>query len=208
MGTLRRLLRDKRGVGRDGFKIMETSMRSKMLAFIVSVVIGGLSSLETANANTFTVFDVMGSFTSDELLVPLPPTPIPLSGTLTVDVTIGSITAADLIIPHFSPLNITDSQFTSPNGTGLLYVLNLSDPAGDSGSIVFIYPLDQSDPLVGHNIVDIDQGEFTAASGLVVFGLTGDITATPEPATWTLMLVGFVGIGFACFRWTRRSAIL
>lgn len=36
------------------------------------------------------------------------------------------------------------------------------------------------------------------------YGITGDVGAVPEPATWAMMLLGFAGIGFAM---RRRSKI-
>jgi hypothetical protein len=185
-------------------------METKLLGLIACVTIGGLCSIEIANADTITIFDVTGSFASDENLtppfLPLPTPPLSFGGTLTIDVTIGSVTASDLIIPDFSPLNIVGSQGTSPNSTGLLYVLDVSNSQGDSGSVVFINPNVQLNPLIGHNVIDIDQGEFTAASGLIPFGLTGDITATPLPPTWTMQIAGFVGLGFFAYRGAKKKA--
>ena len=179
-------------------------MGMKLLGLIAGVAIGGFSSVGAANADTITVFNVAGSFGADEFLItPLPP-PVPLSGTLTIDVTTGSITASNLVIPTFAPLNIIDSQYTSPNPTGLLYALNVSNSIGDLGFIYFIFPTDQSNPLIGHDFIEIDQGEFTSHAGPVVFGLTGDITAIPEPATWSMMILGLAGIGFAGFHRTVR----
>ncbi len=34
------------------------------------------------------------------------------------------------------------------------------------------------------------------------------ILSTPEPSTWAMMLLGFVGLGFAGYRSTRRSAVV
>jgi hypothetical protein len=179
-------------------------MKMKSLDYIVSVVIGALSSIGVANANTISIFYVNGSFAADEFSSPPLSTPVPLRGTLTIDVTAGSVTASDLLIPTFEPLNIIDSQQTLPNSTGLLYELHISNAAGDSGYIDFINPNVQSNPLIGHNVIDIDQGEFTSHSGTVVFGLTGSI-AVPEPATWATMLLGFASLGFAGYRTSRKA---
>jgi PEP-CTERM motif len=180
-------------------------MKTKLFTFFVSVAIGILSWTGGAGAGAISLFNVDGSFASDEFLTPLPPVPLSLTGTLSVDVTMGTITASDLRIPNFAPLNVLSNQFTSPNGTGLLYQLNVSNAMGDSGYIDFIVPLDQSNPLIEHRLIDIDQGEFTAHSGLVVFGLTGSVTAVPEPGTWAMIILGFAGLAFAGCRRAGRG---
>jgi hypothetical protein len=38
-------------------------------------------------------------------------------------------------------------------------------------------------------------------------GLFGSITNVPEPSTWALMLAGFVGLGLAGYRSSRKSAV-
>jgi hypothetical protein len=181
-------------------------MKKQMLSLVASVTVASLSSIGAAHAaDIITTFDVTGSFAQDEFLVGPLPTPVSLGGTLTIDVTIGSITAVDLIIPTFAPLNIIDSQATFPNSTGLLYELKASNTIGDAGFIDFIVPLDQSNPLIGHDVIDIDQGEFTSHLGPVVFGLTGDITAVPEPTTLALFGVGLAGLG-VIFRRRRETS--
>jgi hypothetical protein len=184
-------------------------MKTKLLGLVASVAIGGLASIGIAKADTYVTYNVYGSFASDEYDPPgpaLPPTPIPLSGTLTIDVTNGTITASDLIIPGFAPLIVIDSQYTSANSTGLLYQLNVSNAIGDSGYVDFIYPYDQSDPLIGHNVIDIDQGEFITPAGFVPFGLTGNIQATPIPAALPLFATGLGAMVLFGWRRKRKSA--
>jgi PEP-CTERM motif len=183
------------------------AMKTKLLRFISSIAIGLLSSIGVANADTITVFNVKGSFASVEFAMPPLTPPVALTGTLTIDVTVGTVTDSDLLIPTFSPLNAIDSQETVPNDTGLLYQLTVKNTIGDSGYIDLIVPNEQSNPLIGHRDIDIDQGEFTSHSGTVTFGLTGSITAVPEPATWAMMLLGLLGIGFPGFRRTRNLPI-
>jgi hypothetical protein len=181
------------------------NVKTKLLSFISSVVIGLLSSIGAANADTITVFDVNGSFASVEFAVPPLTPPVPLTGTLTIDTTIGYVTASDLLIPTFSPLNMIVSQETLPNDTGLLYQLSVDNTIGDSGYIVFIVPNQQSNPLIGNRYIEIDQGEFVSLSGTVPFGLTGSITAVPEPGIWIMLLLGFVSLGFTGYRTSCRA---
>jgi hypothetical protein len=79
---------------------------------------------------------------------------------------------------------------------------------GDFGYIDFIFPLDQSNPLIGHSTIDIDQGEFTSHLNPVVFGLTGQITAVPEPSTWAMLLLGFAGVGFMAYQRKSKPALM
>jgi hypothetical protein len=157
----------------------EAGVKTKLLGLLAGLATACLASIGAAAADTIKTFDVDGSFVAEEFDPTPLPLPIPLTGTLTIDVTQGVITASDLLIPTFAPLNVIDSQGTSPNITGLLYELKPDNSIGDSGYIDFIYPLDLSNPLIGHNVIDIDQGEFTSHLGPVVFGLTGTITAVP-----------------------------
>jgi hypothetical protein len=172
---------------------------------IASVAIGALTPIGTARANTLVTYDVYGSFADDEwdpTGPSLPSTPIPLRGTLYVDVTTGTVISADLIIPGglFAPLNNIYSQSTSANSTGLLYALKVSSlpqDSGDTGYVDFIVPLDQSNPLIGHSFIDIDQGEFytSGSPSFIPFGLTGYIQATPIPAALTLFAGGVGALG-------------
>jgi PEP-CTERM motif len=51
-------------------------------------------------------------------------------------------------------------------------------------------------------------GDFVTAGGGDPGGVTVTLTANPvpEPSTWAMMLLGFVGLGFAGWRASRRSA--
>ena len=33
----------------------------------------------------------------------------------------------------------------------------------------------------------------------------GDLTATPLPSTWTMLIAGFAGLGFAAYRGTKKT---
>ena len=38
-----------------------------------------------------------------------------------------------------------------------------------------------------------------------VGGMTGTLSAVPEPSTWAMMLLGFAGLGFAGYRKARSA---
>ena len=186
-------------------------MKTKLLGLLASVAIAGCCSIGAANADTVTQYNVFGSFADDEFDPsgpPLPPVPIPLGGTLYIDVTAGSVVSSDLLIPGglFAPLNVTGSQYTSPNKTGLLYEVNFSNPSGDFGYIDFIVLNDKSDPLIGHPVILLDQGEFNTPSGFIPFGLTGYIQATPLPAALPLFATALGGLGLLGWRRKRKHA--
>ena len=51
-----------------------------------------------------------------------------------------------------------------------------------------------------------DQSDFAGSAGSADSSILGNafsVTAVPEPSTWAMMLLGFVGLGYAAFR--RRS---
>ena len=54
----------------------------------------------------------------------------------------------------------------------------------------------------------ITDGTFGSFTGNVggVFETTGPAIAAPEPSTWAMMLLGFVGLGYVGYRKTRTSA--
>jgi hypothetical protein len=91
-----------------------------------------------------------------------------------------------------------------PTGTKIESEL-ISAPAngGESG---FIGTLSAMGDLVhaGNYYVEISG---TGGSGALQLAVDGNLTAAaPEPATWAMMLVGFLGLGFAGYRQKRRLA--
>jgi hypothetical protein len=63
---------------------------------------------------------------------------------------------------------------------------------------------DNNESVVPQSFGDTS-AQFASRSGnLVIASSTG---ATPEPATWALMLLGFAGLGYAGFRQSRAHAL-
>jgi hypothetical protein len=68
--------------------------------------------------------------------------------------------------------------------------------AGDPLSVVLLTDVPQTNPSAG-NWLQIGPGSYT---------FTGSIV--PEPSTWAMMVVGFVGLGFAGYRASRKGAAI
>jgi hypothetical protein len=72
-------------------------------------------------------------------------------------------------------------------------------------------------PLTGSSVFEnqslislgLNVGEYTYTwgAGEHADGLTIKVGDVPEPATWAMMLAGFAGLGFACYRRARQSAV-
>jgi hypothetical protein len=112
----------------------------------------------------------------------------------------------------------TGDFFSSSSGSG-----DILGVVGNSGSVPVIFVPDgyvSGSPLSGSSTYDgqtlaslgLTRGTYvyTWGSGADADSLTVNIgaAATPEPATWAMMLLGFAGLGFAGHRATRKSAAL
>jgi PEP-CTERM motif len=90
--------------------------------------------------------------------------------------------------PPLSPLDLASGGVTPPSVTPSGLVTGASDGA-DAGA-----------------------GSMLATSGNTGSGLTltgvGPVIAVPEASTWTMMLIGFAGLGLTVYRRTRRRAAL
>jgi len=62
---------------------------------------------------------------------------------------------------------------------------------------------------IGYLSVVKDQSDFAGSAGSADSSILGNafsVTAIPEPSTWAMMLLGFVGLGYAGYRTQRNSA--
>jgi hypothetical protein len=67
---------------------------------------------------------------------------------------------------------------------------------GGPFNVVLVTDVPQTNPSVG-NWIQIGTGSLTVTGSIV-----------PEPSTWTMMVAGFVGLGFAGYRASRKSAAI
>jgi len=90
-------------------------------------------------------------------------------------------------------VNFADNSSQTIMGSALLSVLNVSDPGGCQNSF-------DCNRYVTFNDSDgADITGFSLSSSQNSFEIT-NISAVPEPATWAMMIVGFLGVGFMAYR--------
>jgi hypothetical protein len=126
-----------------------------------------------------------------------------LSGLLTVDKTVGEVTAINLFADGFAMKDIVaqpseDNQFTflASSGDGkaqvsLVFGVSLSD---------FVYGALSQDSRFDDFAADPPTHTFLLIGIVQPFSATAPASSVPEPSTWALMIVGFAGIGFLAIR--------
>ena len=126
--------------------------------------------------------------------------------------------------PNGAQVFDSGSQFPSPDGTGVISggTFNGDIIVNDnSGSIFLLDPITKSSTEIAnggtrgdYTQVDTNNGSLLLDYSDIVARLTCPNCSfvpppsTPEPATWAMMLIGFVGVGYLGYRRTRvRPAI-
>ncbi len=168
-----------------------TAITAFFLAFSVGV----------ARADTFTTFDIMGSFASPATL---------LTGTLRVDATLATVTEADLVVGtishHFNKV-ISTTALAAPNSYQVevnndvpdqltIELDNLSLTTGGSITAGSVFPTcNPGDPLC-----------IIVGFGQLAGSLTGtfapEVAATPLPAALPMFATGLGALGL--FGWRRK----
>jgi PEP-CTERM motif len=180
-------------------------MKSKLFLMGSAVALGlGALSLGAPAARADLVFTwsgscVLGCPAGERVNAELDLDPDYVFGTTITNANFGELTFRS------STLNLLITTLDDP-ATGINQDGSLTDTAiaFQSGANVFSFQV-----LSGGGL------NWTAAgSGVTLRGLGASkfspagILSTPEPSTWAMMLLGFVGLGFAGYRSTRRSAIV
>ena len=173
----------------------------KTIIAVVSAFIFGSSSF--AKADTVNVFNTTGTFSNSSTL----------TGTLTIDITSGSILTGDLVssdlgallpIPTTQGYNATygsyDVGFNSPGSSSLGTVLVVNSPTlvGYMGGSLSSLMQPSPNNYVSALFDSSPTGVYSLTSG----SLTPDpsVSDAPEPDTWVLLLAGIGGVGM----WLRR----
>jgi PEP-CTERM motif len=199
--------------------MFRASAVSKAIAMLIAAATSFWAvpaSAVTIVPNTFATYNVSGSF--ENLIDPL------VTGTLTVDLTTHKVTAADINTGSISSGGFgTFTQVGFQNTTfGQDYFVLLSNGAGTTFDLI----LDTTKTLFGGKTTKIDSGSnfffdfppFGAIPCFVCDDFRGSLTisesgsgtgvaaAVPEPSTWAMMVLGFLGIGFLASR--RSNGVL
>jgi hypothetical protein len=102
----------------------------------------------------------------------------------------------------------SNNTITLSNGQTIAYVDNLGFEI-DGVLTTGPYPNVQTGPASSGYIVTITSSPFTSAvlsNGIGGFEVADISAAAPLPSSWTMMLIGFVGLGFFAYRGTKKSA--
>jgi hypothetical protein len=164
-------------------------MRS-VRAGLIAVAVGAAALAPVAaRANVITTFDVSGTAT------PSPPlTGTTFSGTLTVDVTSGTVTAIDVTFPGLAAF---DMLLSSGPLAGTLWYVEVDN--SDALMVIFFNTATDPGSLVGFTGGTIEAAFVVSGDQLYYGNGNGSITpsAVPEPSSLALMLAGIGALAFA-----------
>jgi hypothetical protein len=176
---------------------MMTTMRYGLGALAMTLALG----TAPVRADVIRVFEANGVFDDG----------VKLGGTLTIDVTTGDVTAANLLLSEPVSAEVTGLGGSGELGGGFAQTFTSAGPGGPFPVITlgFLTP-----SLVGYGGGPLasramPQGGFNSDYGLSPdepVGLASGTLTVPEPSTWAMMLMGFAGLGFAGYRASRRTA--
>jgi hypothetical protein len=183
-------------------------------ALIGAVAIVGLASTGAAQA-AITDLGTTSPITSPPF-INIPGVTAPLTFSPAPATSIWEVTDPDFssLFPNQNPSTIATGIQTLFNlSSAPILTLNNESPGGS--------PFSESVPN-GYNFVAIHNAQaeiiFNYATTQTSFNLSGDFqglsnvrfysgSPVPEPATWAMMLLGFVGLGFAAFRLNGKNRL-
>ena len=74
-------------------------------------------------------------------------------------------------------------------------------------SIVWYRSLDTSEPGVAGEFFANAYGVFPNSDGPYQMAISGSVAATPLPSTWTMLIAGFIGLGFFAYRGSKKGSV-
>jgi hypothetical protein len=172
-------------------KTQKTQVQGSALALIVlamTLIIG------IAKADTITTFDVSGTFTM--------PSSGTFGGTLTIDVTNGTVSSVDITFPGLADFNSIVQSHPWPLPPG--WLLAVANSTGDALDLTFTTTMPNS--LVGFNGGTITGGDvFYLPTGQSLFsnfsGIIAPATVPDQASTPVLLALGAGGLLALRRRW-------
>jgi hypothetical protein len=158
--------------------------------FMTSAAFGGVLALlallaapGSARADVIKVFNLFGEFDNSSVL----------SGTVTIDVTNGSATAIDASASGFEFKTITSQ------GPQLTEYIVRAASAGDTDHLYLAFGVGS---LLGYGGSSLSPDtQINGATFLKGGGANpAESSPVPEPSSWALLIVGFIGVGFFAVR--------
>jgi PEP-CTERM motif len=197
-------------------------MHRFLVALLFCCLVFVLGENQQARANVVD-FEVSGAF----------PVAGAYSGTLSIDVTSGVVTAADITLsgyPVFNDIVAQGGLFQADPGTTAVQIfdaesallqLAFTTPTAPGGSLVGFTGgsiFSESISVIPCTPSNCPDAEFVQLTAFVpsqdvdvITGSVGTVAAiasVPEPSTWAMMLLGFFGIGFMAYRRKQNGAAL
>lgn len=179
-------------------------MYNRLIVLIAALSAAMLFGVSTANATvykfSFESFDTELTATG-EMMINTAGEVIGISGTISgvVDQTINAVTPN----PNFS------GAAYSPDGSFIYN--NLYYPSGLAFDIDGLLFQTAQNPGAYWNLWGTSPGNYSLWESVGSYNYPIEesgslsVTATPEPSTWVMMLLGFVGLGYAGYRASRGS---
>jgi PEP-CTERM motif len=195
---------------------------------LLSALVGGSAIVGTGAANAALVHDLVtftaSNFETDVGSSPAPVDPVTGSFTISFDPTLSytdetagiTLTPGSLNIALGSTLSFSYNAPTSMLPATTLVVGGISDGAQQ---VQFNPSTDDfwlfiNDFAVTPSFDQVGYSQTAVSSDNLFDSISGGVTVTPitpggvpEPSTWAMMLVGFVGIGFLGYRKTVKACL-
>jgi hypothetical protein len=153
------------------------------LGCLLAISVGASS----ARADVIKIFDLSGTFSDGS----------PFGGTMSVDVTIGSLTGIDATAVGVEFKTVSSQRSDGDEGY-FIEAASSGDPDAQLGLFILL-----------HSLVNYSGGNFQnnshASAGGPFFSLSGGRatpapTPVPEPSSWVLMIMGFAGVSLFAAR--------
>jgi len=124
---------------------------------------------------------------------------------ITVPGTFGFEDGANLDTAAFTTTSLSIEDVTNSSASNWTQTFTASTPGFFSG---LVETSDSFDPisysLTGNTLTVQWGGTDTAGTGVADFSFGA--SATPLPSTWTMLIAGFVGLGFLAYRGSKKNA--